>query len=311
MTRVSALLFVMLATQPASAGLRCVETESAIEVHRGTRLVLRYNKVPTAEAAKNDPVYTRTGYIHPLCSPAGEIVTGDYAPDHPHQHGLFFAWTKTTFEGRNPEFWNQKLKSGRVSYVKTLAVVSGSEEAGFDVEHSFEDLIPEPGPVPALREIWRVRVKVIDGLYHVNLKSSQQCTTGPLTIEQYHYGGMAIRGNEQWLGPDKGYIVTSEGHDRVAGNHTRPEWVAMGGKIDGVSSGIAAFCHPDNFRFPQWVRLHPSKPYFVFSPMVEAPFVIKQGETYESRYRFVVFDGPLPERAIKQLAQQYRANFEK
>jgi len=276
--------------------MRCKESDSAIEIRCGERLVLRYNKEPTAEAAENDPVYSRTGYIHPLCTPSGTVVTGDYAADHPHQHGLFFAWTKTSFEGRSPEFWNQRKEAGRVSYVKTLDVVSGGEKAGFDVEHLFEDLTAPGGPKPVLKETWRVRARKVDDHYEVDIESVQTCATdSPLTIERYHYGGMAIRGRDEWLDAGDRLLVTSEGKGREAGNHTRPEWVRMEGEIDGRRSGVLAIPDPGNFRHPQWVRLHPGKPYFVFAPMVEEAFTIEPGERYVSRFRYVTYDGERPE----------------
>ncbi len=303
---IAALLIPLLLSHPVSAGLRCVEANSVIEVYHDTNLVLRYNKVPTKDAAGNDPAYTRTGYIHPLCTPSGKVITGDYAPDHPHQHGLFFAWTKTSFEGRAPEFWNQKQGSGRVSYVKTLAIISEANECGFDAEHLFEDLTEEGGPKAVMKEVWQVRVSVVNGRYQVDLTSKQQCAANsPLTIEKYHYGGMAIRGNSEWLGEESDRIVTSEGRDRVAGNHTRPAWVKMTGRLDGAACGVVAIPHPGNFRAPQWVRLHPSKPYFVFSPMVEEAFTIKPGEEYESKFRFLVFDGEMEEGEIRQIAGEF------
>lgn len=294
------LLCVLLLATPARAQLRCVETDSVIEVTNGEMLVLRYWKKPSPEAAANDPIYSRTGYIHPLCTPSGKVVTGDYAPDHPHQHGLFFAWTKTTFEGRQPEFWNQKQGSGRVSYDRTLSVNSGTEGVGFDVMHRYEDLSAEGGSALVLNERWEVRVRLVEGRYWIDLASEQTCATGkPLVIEKYHYGGMAIRGNAAWLGKEPGRIVTSEGHDRVAGNHTRPAWVRMSGELDGAPCGIVAIPHPGNFRAPQWVRLHPEKPYFVFSPMVEEPFTIEPEQTYRSRFRWVVYDGEMGENEVE------------
>jgi hypothetical protein len=295
----ASVLSAILSAAPSA--LRCLENESSIEIRHGENLVLRYNKVPTADAAKNEAVYSRTGYIHPLCTPSGKVITGDYAPDHPHQHGLFFAWTKTAFEGRAPEFWNQKLAAGTVSYVKTLQVISTPEEAGFDVEHRFDDLTAGEAPKPALLETWRVRVRVVEGRFVIDLSSSQR-TAGEslLTIEKYHYGGMAIRGNAAWLDEEPGRIVTSEGHDRVAGNHTRPTWIKMAGLLDGAPCGIVAIPHPENFRAPQWVRLHPSKPYFVFSPMVEEPFKIEPGKPYLSRFRFVVYDGEVGDAEVER-----------
>ncbi len=299
MRNLLSIAFAVLALSPSFAQLRCIETDASIEVTRGEHLVLRYLKKPSADAAANDPLYTRTGYIHPLCTPSGKVITGDYAPDHPHQHGLFFAWTKTSFDGRHPEFWNQKQGSGRVSYESTIAVISGEEGVGFDVVHRYDDLTAGAEPVAVLRERWQVRVRFEEGRYLLDLASEQSCVgEKPLVIEKYHYGGMAIRGNAAWLGKDPAGMVTSEGKDRVAGNHTRPAWVKMAGELDGQACGIVAIPHPDNFRAPQWVRLHPEKPYFVFSPMVEEPFTIQPEQAYRSRFRWVIYDGKIEDTAI-------------
>jgi len=61
--------------------------------------------------------------------------------------------------------------------------------------------------------------------------------------------------------------------------------------VDGKPAGLAILCHPDNFRAPQPVRLHPSEPFFCFAPSQLGDFQIEPGKTYISRYRFIVFDG--------------------
>ena len=58
-------------------------------------------------------------------------------------------------------------------------------------------------------------------------------------------------------------------------------------------TGVTIFCHPENFRAPQPVRLHPSMPYFCFAPMVLGDFTIEKSEPYVSRYRFLIHDGPV------------------
>ena len=47
---------------------------------------------------------------------AGRVITGDYPPDHIHHHGVWFAWTKTEFEGRHPDFWNMGDGTGTVEF---------------------------------------------------------------------------------------------------------------------------------------------------------------------------------------------------
>ncbi len=290
-----------LVRQKEEAGppaMSCGDSEDALTVLSGDRVVLRYVKTPTEQAATNDPIYTRTGYIHPLNTPSGKTVTGDYPADHPHQHALFQAWTKTTFEGRAINFWDQKKGQAGIRYAKTGQSLSGPVFAQFSVEQRHEDRTDPEQPRPVLDETWRVRVyRTGDGYHLFDIKTVQRCASeSPLIIEQYHYGGMAFRGTPDWFDPDKNAeppasFLTATGLGRIEGNHSRENWVALSGPLDGARAGVAIFSHPDNFRSPQWVRLHPTKPYFVFTPQVEEGFAIEPGQPFVGRYRYVVFDG--------------------
>ena len=276
--------------------------------------VLIYNKVATKEASKHEPHFARSGYIHPLYSPAGKVVTGDFPADHKHQHALFFAWTKTKFQKRKPEFWNQKLEAGRISFMGVVegSIVSSEGMGSFAVEHLWEDLTAPDGPVPVIKEKWKVTVYDVGKDRHLfDIESIQEMLGDKsLTIEKYHYGGMAIRGPDTWYSDEKeatppGSIVTNEGLDRIEGNHSRPKWVAMSGPVEeGGEAGVAVIPAESNFRHPQWVRLHPNKPYFVYAPMVEESFTIIPGEPYISKFRYVVFDGEPDEEIINGEAQR-------
>lgn len=293
---------IRLLPNPAEATMKCAESESAIELREAGRLILRYWKKPSPEAAENEPHYSRTGYIHPFLTPKGQSVTGDYPTDHPHQHGLFFAWTNTEFAGHKLNFWDQKAETGRVLHDSTVETLEGNVVAGFTVRLRHEDLVLADKPTTVLDETWTVRAwRAVEGEGTlVDIESRQVCASDrPLQILKYHYGGMAIRGPAAWFNPVKdaeppAAFFTSEGKSRTDGNHTRPDWVAMTGPADeGGSATVAIFSHPENFRAPQWVRLHPAKPYFVFTPMVEEGFAIEpdRESPYVSRYRYLVFDG--------------------
>lgn len=289
------LLLCSVVTLASAGELSVKETDEAITILNGEATVLVYNKAPTADAAENEPFYTRTGYIHPVFTPKGKQVTDDFAPDHPHQHGLFFAWTKTSYEGRAPEFWNEKKEAGKVHYEETVELLEEGDKVGFLVKQRWEDLKAPGGAKKVLSETWKVQVKKANNYYRIQLTSTQEVVgDSPLTIEKYHYGGMAIRGSREWMGEEDGLMKTSDGHGRTKGNHTRPEWVKMSGLVNGEPCGVVALQDPDNFRFPQWVRLHPAKPYFVFAPMVEEPFTIEPGEKYSSKFEYIVFDGEEP-----------------
>jgi len=150
----------------------------------------------------------------------------------------------------------------------------------------------------ALHEVWTVVVHQTPADHFLfDIISVQQCASDkPLNLAEYHYGGMAIRGNYQWLKEKEDHSIhpgdvqylTSEGKDRWEGNHSRPNWVAFTGKIDSQDVSAAVFCSPENFRAPQHVRIHPNKPYFCFAPMMGGSFQIAPGEPYVSSYRYLV-----------------------
>ncbi len=283
----------------AAPSMRCEEDEAAITITSGDTTVLGYVKTPTPDAAANDPLYTRTGYLHPVRTPSGGTVTGDYPADHPHQHALFNAWTRTTFEGRPVNFWDQKDGGGRIAHVGGGEKISGPVFAQFTTRLRHEDLTAPGQPRPVLDETWVVRVYRAGEKFHLfDIETNQRCATdSPLVIEKYHYGGMAFRGTSAWFDADKkaeppSSFLTSDGLSRLEGNHSRPHWVSLSGPLDGAKAGVAVFSHPQNFRSPQWVRLHPTKPYFVFTPMVEEGFRIAPDDApFIGRYRYVVHDG--------------------
>jgi len=281
------------------------ETEEFVMVRTVEgRPLLEYRKKPSGKAKNHASHYSRTGYIHPLYSPSGKIITGDYAPDHPHQHGLFFAWTKSSFRNKPTEFWNQKKKLGDIRFHQFL----GKTETKKTLSLKFEQIFTanKDSNEPILKETWEITIPGKELPYHqFDLTSIQSCATeDPLLIKKYHYGGMAIRGSDQWMikgedGNPLGKMITSEGKNSNNGNHSRPRWVGMHGRVDGQECGVVVMNHPDNFRFPQWVRLHPSKPYFVYAPMVEEPFTIESGKPYVSKFRYLTYDGTLDHEMIE------------
>jgi hypothetical protein len=250
--------------------------------------LLRYHKEESAVPDGIPKLYRRSGYIHPLMTPDGRELTGDYAADHAHQHGVFLAWTSGKYDGRKIDFWNQKEEQGRVAHKKVFSMDKTEIDVSFTVQLSHFD--QREGGAEILQEIWKVTVMEIDGdRYRFDLESRQSLVgERPLEVEKYHYGGMALRGNVAWLGKGACEFLTSDGKSRVEGNHSRPNWVAMFGEIAGKPAAVVGMGHPQNFRAPQAVRLHPDKPYFCFAPMVDGSFAIGPGKEYLSRYRFLV-----------------------
>jgi hypothetical protein len=294
----------------------CREDGGGLLLQVGDRPVLRYH-VAVAEAPSGlDPVYRKSGHIHPLYTPSRLVVSDDFPPDHAHQHGLFFAWVNTTFGGHQVDFWNQREGTGKVEHATVLDMVSGPVFAQFRVQLLHQDLA---GPTAVLDDVWTVRAYNLSDRFLVDFESRQSCAgPRPLEINKYHYGGMGLRGSRAWFDPKargdsppdpsrsgRSDFLTSEEKGRADGNHTRPRWVDLSGLLEGRAGGVALLDHPDNFRFPQPVRLHPNKPYFCFAPMVLSSFTIEPGRPYVSRYRLDLHDGPPDAREIDRLWRDY------
>ena len=269
--------------------------------------VLVYNHAVVPSPDPEQPYYARSGHIHPVYNPSGQVVTDDFNPDHMHQHGIMFAWTKSTFEGRPANCWDQKGKQGNVEHVKVEGTGGGGVFGRFAVRLRHVNLNAPDGPKPMLDETWQVRVYNLAGHFLFDLESTQTCAgSSPLVVEEYHYGGMAIRGSVAWPDGSGADFLTSEGKSRADGNHSRPRWCDIHGPIDGRVSGVCILSHPGNFRFPQPVRLHPSMPYFCFTPAVLGAFRIEPGgPPYVSRYRFYVHDGRLDPQAAERVWHDY------
>ena len=276
----------------------CEVNEDYIIITRNGNHVLTYHKTVIIPAGVEGK-YGRSGFIHPISTPSGKVITDDYPlPHHSHQHGMFFAWKKATYKNQQLNFWEPSHAS--IRHERVLNIINNKEHAGFRVE-----LAHVLGEQQILQEIWEVKVGANTG--YIDFRSDQVCTTdSPLTVEQYHYGGMAIRGSRQWFkdahtSAEKGALkdefveackmITSEGLTQKNGNHSRPDWVCMTGKIAKSPVSITLIPHPSNFRHPQYVRLHPDMPYFCFSPMVKQSFKIEPEKPLTSRFRIIAADG--------------------
>jgi hypothetical protein len=256
--------------------------------------ILRYPLVIQQPPSNIEALFAHNGHIHPLFTPAGKIVTAEFPADHAHQHGIFNAWVNTTFEGRKLDFWNQKAQTAKVEHVRVIDSQSGPVFGEFTVEMVHSDLIAPGGTKPVLKDVWTVRAWNVGGEFLVDIESRQTCiANSPLIVEQYHYGGMSFRGREDWLGVTASKFLTNEGKTRANGNHSRPSWVGIEGLVDGNPCSVTIMGYPDNFRHPEPVRLHPDKPYFVFTPVQLGKFELQPGVEHLARYRYLIADSPI------------------
>jgi hypothetical protein len=256
--------------------------------------------------ASYGPEYSRAGYLHPVLTPSGKTVTDDYAPNHKHHHGIWWAWTKTEFEGRHPDFWNLGDKKGTVQLKELTKSWAGAVESGAEASLEQIDLTAKPVKT-ALNEKLEVRSYAIGAganpCYVFDLTVTDECaTTSTLSLPAYRYGGLGFRGNRAWDGAAGMQVLTSEGGTardpkNAERSGVRARWIHLSGNVEGQRVGLAILDHPSNFRAPQSLRTHGDEPFVSYAPQQLGDMAIEPGEKYMSKYRFVVSDGA-PDKAL-------------
>ena len=107
--------------------VRQVKDTGQVEVSRGGEPVLRYNfaTVPVPAALKGKKyAEARSDYIHPLYGPGGEVLTVDYANDHPHHRGVYWAWPEVYYKGQVRD-----LHALQGAFARPVKLLSASAEA--------------------------------------------------------------------------------------------------------------------------------------------------------------------------------------
>ncbi|MFT5406842.1 MAG: hypothetical protein ACI9DF_005708 [Verrucomicrobiales bacterium] len=314
-----ALACVGLTSAIAAPSFAAIETDATIVLKYGDLDFLTYHKAEVDPPKEADPIFKRSGFIHPLKNPAGEILTGIHPDDHYHHLGLWHAWVKCKVDGTEVDFWNLKAKTGRVRFGKTLKTVSETDHAGFSVEQEHVAYLdgPDAAPTVILREVFDVTARMEDGAFEIDYNTTQtNVSEHELELPQYRYGGpIAYRAPHSWTESNSDYLG-SEGTTRKNGHETRSKWIAFWGP--GATSGdpvsLAILGHRENHDFPQRMRVWPASSsnngaiFFNYAPIQETGWAIKQGETSSMQYRLVAQNGKPEKNALDKRWEHYTSD---
>jgi len=260
-----------------------------------------------------NPLLASSGYLHPVHAPNGAVVTNHLSPDHPHQRGIFSAWTKTqvTIDGKElePDFWNVHAGTGRT---RSEGVEVLQSPSGFRSKQVFEARVGEAW-VPVVDETWEVRFlgapsrPEASNAAHVFDVRCRQVPRVDLRLPKYHYGGFGVRGSGQWAKGSDVAVLNSEGKDRAGSDQTKARWIDMSGTVDGKLAGIAVLEHPANLQAPNGVRMHDSMPYYVFALPQAGPITLGAGREYVFRYRIAAHNGRADKEWLDSLWKAFAA----
>ncbi|MDX2246347.1 MAG: ThuA domain-containing protein [Bacteroidia bacterium] len=302
---------------PSAPGITVKNNSGFTLFETNGKKILQYQYEEVAEPEGKNPLYRRGGFIHPLWTPAGEVLTRIQPSDHYHHYGIWNPWTRTTFQGRSIDFWNLYEGQGTVRPQSRPTVQSGPVYGQVSAVHEHIDLMaPHPsGALTALSENWDIRVWNTDPgnkIWLVDFVSKLHCATdSPLKIDAYRYQGFGFRGTAKW-DDQTATLLTSEGKNKTDGNATRARWCDVNGVSVAGTSGILFMTHPTNYNFPEQLRIWPTgtnngkeNVFFNFNPAQEQDWIIKPGKEYVLNYRMMIYDGKI----TPETAEQYWNDF--
>ena len=280
--------------------------------------VLDYRHAFQEAPADANPIYGKSGFIHPLYSPEGNVLTRIQPDDHYHHYGIWNPWTKTKVEGKETDFWNLLLGEGTVRYGGLLAKTSGSVFSSFKLKQEHVNYQNKGADEVAINETWEVKSYpvTIDAkpCWIIDMKITLSNNLDSIIeLTNYRYGGgIGFRATEYWTNQNS-KVLTSEGKTRKDADGTFARWCKVEGAFpSGTNSGIVFFSHPDNRAHPEPMRVWPEDAnngrgdmFFEFCPIRHQKWDLLPNKEYILKYRMLVFDDELSAEIAESVWQTF------
>ncbi len=304
-------------TIPGPDGVQLELRQGQVRLSKMERPILDYQFQTVFPPEGINPLFQRSGFIHPLWSPGGEMLTRIQPPDHYHHYGIWGPWTLTHIGDREVDFWNLLKGEGTVRFSGFLSQVEGAVFSGFKALQEHIDFGARGADQVAINELLDVRawntgngeVWLID--YTTTLNSPLD---SGIMLDAYRYGGgIGYRATERWH-KDNSSVLTSENKDRKGADGTKAKWCLVEGESSTPEgrSGILFMGHTSNRDFPEPMRVWPEDQnggrgdlYFEFCPIRHNDWKLEKGKDYTLRYRLLVFDGPLTAETAEKYWQAF------
>lgn len=282
-----------------------VDQDGRLILEASGKPLLQYNYKTVYPPEGVDSSYRRSGFIHPLWSPHGQVLTRIQPKDHYHHYGIWNPWTHVLYAGDTVDFWNLRGRQGTVRFARLASSTSGNVFGEYSVLHEHV-VFRGRGEEVAINEVQTVRVydPGAEDAYYVDLTFKMTCASqNPVRLLAYRYGGLGWRTTEEW-DRNNSKVITSEGKSRRDADGSKARWCIVEGEVGGDYAGVVMMSHPSNYNHPEPLRIWPENQYgrgdmFAnFSPTKDKDWLLEPGKDYVLKYRLLVYNGPMsPERA--------------
>jgi hypothetical protein len=305
-------------TEKPESKVKLVKSHKDLNLLMNEKPVLSYRFETTFPPEGVNPLYKRSGFIHPLWSPGGEVLSRIQAPDHYHHYGIWGPWTLTHIDDREVDFWNLAKGQGTVKFASFLSQTEGDIFSGFKALQQHIDFGAQGADQIAMNEILDVRVwSVSEKVWVIDYTTTLNSPLpNGIMLNAYRYGGgIGFRATEKWH-KDNCTVLTSDGKTRADADGSFARWCIVEGESDVNEgrSGILFLSHPANRMHPEPMRVWPldanggrGDMYFEFVPIRHDDWKLESLQDYTLKYRMVVFDGDMN----AETAEKYWNSFAK
>lgn len=300
------------------AKVKAVKRHKDLSLLVNEKPVLNYRFETTFPPEGVNPLFKRSGFIHPLWSPGGEVLSRIQPPDHYHHYGIWGPWTLTHIDDREVDFWNLAKGQGTVEFASFLSESEGPVFSGFKALQQHIDFGAQGPDQVAMNEILDVRVwSVSEKIWVIDYTTTLNSPLpNGIMLDAYRYGGgIGFRATEKWH-KDNCTVLTSDGKSRAEADGSFARWCIVEGESDVNEgrSGILFLSHPANRMHPEPMRVWPldgnggrGDMYFEFVPIRHEDWKLESLQDYTLKYRMVVFDGEMN----AETAEKYWNSFAK
>lgn len=288
--------------------------DGTLTIHKGNSNFLQYYYKTVYPPKGVDTAYKRSGFIHPLWSPHGQVLTRIQPPDHYHHYGIWNPWTHVAYEGDTIDFWNINSKQGTVRFEDFISVENGPVFSEFDALHEHVVFKKGGGEKIAMKEVQSVRIYPPRGnqdFFIVDFNIQLNCAgESPVKLLEYRYAGLGWRTTEKWNNKNS-MVLTSEGKTRKDADGSKARWCIVQGEIDDDYAGVVMMSFPTNYNHPEPLRIWPENQYnrgdmFAnFCPTKDMDRLLKPRQNYILRYRFLVYNGRMEKEKAENAWQYY------
>ncbi len=274
---------LMRVVTDAASG-QCVIREGAVNVLQFNHQTVQPPPGVLAKISAGNQKYAqaRSDYIHPLYGPSGEVLTMDWAVDHPHHRGIYWAWPEVMLGDQTGD-----LHALQRVFARPVGMVTSTHGAEFATIQAASDWMWED-QTPIVHEQVSIRAeKAGPHGRRIDLTLTFTAIVDGVSIarrETDKYGGLNTR-----LGTATGLAITH--HADAEGVTPREAWHLATGTWANAArpASVAIFektANPgypaDHVEYPELAWLQPT------FPRAGQRYALKKGEPLVLQYRYLI-----------------------